>query len=104
MFSHIFFSIATCSVSISKKKIFLIATYSFLLFCCGGSLYRNENKIVSWYNVNQNHPSSGSNSAILQLQVGDYVNVRLWHNRVISDNVNKYSTFSGFLLFAVETR
>uniref|UniRef100_A0A8C4DUC8 C1q domain-containing protein n=1 Tax=Dicentrarchus labrax TaxID=13489 RepID=A0A8C4DUC8_DICLA len=82
--------------------------FTFTSFCwegrtasCGGSLYRNENQIVSWYNVNQNHPSSGSNSAILQLQVGDYVNVRLWHNRVISDNVNKYSTFSGFLLFAV---
>lgn len=68
---------------------------------CGGSLYKNGNKIVSWYVTNSNHASSGSNSAVLQLQVGDNVNVRLWNNRRISDNTNKYSSFSGFLLFPV---
>ena len=68
---------------------------------CGGSLYKNGNKVVSWYVTNSNHASSGSNSAVLQLQVGDNVNVRLWNNRRISDNGNKYSSFSGFLLFPV---
>ncbi|KAM8746817.1 complement C1q-like protein 2 [Acanthopagrus schlegelii] len=68
---------------------------------CGGSLYQNGNKVVSWYVTNSNHASSGSNSAVLQLQVGDNVNVRLWNNRRISDNGNKYSSFSGFLLFPV---
>uniref|UniRef100_A0A3B4WYM7 Uncharacterized LOC111661709 n=1 Tax=Seriola lalandi dorsalis TaxID=1841481 RepID=A0A3B4WYM7_SERLL len=68
---------------------------------CGGSLYQNGHKVVSWYGHTPNHPTSGSNSAILQLQVGDKINVRLWPNMRISDNVNKYSSFSGFLLFPV---
>ncbi|XP_030609378.1 complement C1q tumor necrosis factor-related protein 6-like [Archocentrus centrarchus] len=65
----------------------------------GGSLHHNGNRIVSWYGHSQAHPISGSNSAILLLQVGDKINVRLWENRQLSDNVNKYCTFSGFLLF-----
>ncbi|MEQ2171086.1 hypothetical protein GOODEAATRI_007080 [Goodea atripinnis] len=64
----------------------------------GGSLYRNENKVVSWYGYSTSHSVSGSNSAILLLQAGDMVNVRLWDTRKISDNGNRYSTFSGFLL------
>ncbi|XP_054914605.1 complement C1q-like protein 2 [Poeciliopsis prolifica] len=78
--------------------------FSFSSFCwggdgtSGGSLYRNENQVVSWYGYSKNHPISGSNSAILLLQVGDMVNVRLWDKSKISDNGNKYSTFSGFLL------
>ncbi|TDG99620.1 hypothetical protein EPR50_G00195780 [Perca flavescens] len=67
----------------------------------GGSLYQNGNKIVSWYGHAPSHPITGSNSAILQLQVGDNVNVRLWGDRRISDNVNKYCSFSGYLLFPV---
>ncbi|XP_035771613.1 cerebellin 11 [Neolamprologus brichardi] len=65
----------------------------------GGSLYHNGNPIVSWYGYSRAHPISGSNSAVLMLQVGDMVNVRLWGNRQISDNGNKYCTFTGFLLF-----
>uniref|UniRef100_A0A087X2L1 C1q domain-containing protein n=1 Tax=Poecilia formosa TaxID=48698 RepID=A0A087X2L1_POEFO len=78
--------------------------FSFSSFCwagdgtSGGSLYRNENKVVSWYGYSKTDPISGSNSAILLLQAGDMVNIRLWDGRKISDNVNKYSTFSGFLL------
>nr|XP_046237241.1 complement C1q-like protein 2 [Scatophagus argus] len=68
---------------------------------CGGSLYKNGNKIVSWYEYDQTNPSSASNSAVLQLQVGDSINVCLWENRRISDNGNMYSSFSGFLLFPV---
>ncbi|XP_008433444.1 complement C1q-like protein 3 [Poecilia reticulata] len=64
----------------------------------GGSLYRNENKVVSWYGYSKTDPISGSNSAILLLQAGDMVNIRLWDGRKISDNGNRYSTFSGFLL------
>ncbi|XP_073331692.1 complement C1q-like protein 2 [Pagrus major] len=82
--------------------------FTFTSFCwalnpgsCGGSLYKNGDRVVSWYDLNNNHPSSGSNSAVLQLQVGDKVNVRLWNNMRISDNGNKYSSFSGFLLFPV---
>ncbi|XP_039897044.1 cerebellin 11 [Simochromis diagramma] len=65
----------------------------------GGSLYHNGNRIVSWYGHSRAHPISGSNSAVLMLQVGDKVNVRLWDNRQISDNRHKYCTFTGFLLF-----
>uniref|UniRef100_A0A3Q1FRQ0 C1q domain-containing protein n=1 Tax=Acanthochromis polyacanthus TaxID=80966 RepID=A0A3Q1FRQ0_9TELE len=82
--------------------------FSFNFFCwtqptktCGGSLYHNGNRMVSWYGYSRYNPSSGSNSAVLLLQVGDHVNVRLWADMVVSDNVNKYSTFSGFLLFPV---
>uniref|UniRef100_A0A3Q3C8B8 Uncharacterized LOC106632398 n=1 Tax=Haplochromis burtoni TaxID=8153 RepID=A0A3Q3C8B8_HAPBU len=65
----------------------------------GGSLYHNGNQIVSWYGHSQAHPISASNSAVLMLQVRDKVNVRLWENQQISDNENKYCTFTGFLLF-----
>ncbi|KAF3697759.1 Complement C1q-like protein 2 C1q and tumor necrosis factor-related protein 10 [Channa argus] len=65
----------------------------------GGSLYKNGKHIVSWYGFSKNHPTSGSNSAILMLQAGDMVNVHLWSKQMISDNENNYSTFSGFLLF-----
>ncbi|XP_038587071.1 complement C1q-like protein 2 [Micropterus salmoides] len=81
---------------------------TFTSFCwgastgqCGGSLYQNGNHILSWYGHSENHPTSGSNSAILLLQVGDKINVRLWRNHRLSDNINKYSSFSGFLLFPV---
>ncbi|XP_042258009.1 complement C1q-like protein 4 [Thunnus maccoyii] len=67
----------------------------------GGSLYHNGYQVVSWYNCEQPHNTSGSNSAVLHLQVGDKVNVRLWEGLKISDNVNNYSSFSGFLLFPI---
>uniref|UniRef100_A0A3Q1I5L1 C1q domain-containing protein n=1 Tax=Anabas testudineus TaxID=64144 RepID=A0A3Q1I5L1_ANATE len=79
--------------------------FTFNSFCwensgsCGGSLYKNENHIVSWFRNNPNHPTSGSNMVALLLEVGDLVNVRLWSNMIISDNANRYTTFSGFLLF-----
>ncbi|CAK6975536.1 collagen alpha-1(X) chain-like [Scomber scombrus] len=79
--------------------------FSFTSFWWGGrgssfgSLYRNGHQVVSWYGNSDTHATSGSNSAILQLQAGDKINVRLSSDRVISDNGNKYSTFSGFLLF-----
>ncbi|CAK6975538.1 collagen alpha-1(X) chain-like [Scomber scombrus] len=66
----------------------------------GGSLFRNGYQVVSWYR-DQPHNTSGSNSAILLLQVGDKVNVRLWEGQKISDNGNNYSSFSGFLIFPV---
>ncbi|XP_032355229.1 complement C1q-like protein 2 [Etheostoma spectabile] len=67
----------------------------------GGSLYQNGNKIVSWYGHAPTNELTGSNSAILQLQVGDYVNVRLWRDMKISENGNNYCSFSGYLLFPV---
>ncbi|XP_041840390.1 complement C1q tumor necrosis factor-related protein 3-like [Melanotaenia boesemani] len=65
----------------------------------GGSLFHNGNQIVSWYGNSQTHSMSASNSAILLLQTGDVVSVRLWSGYNINDNGNKYCTFSGFLLF-----
>lgn len=35
--------------------------------------------------VSQAHPISSSNSAVLLLQVGDKLNVRLWETREISE-------------------
>ncbi|KAI4808619.1 hypothetical protein KUCAC02_000672 [Chaenocephalus aceratus] len=79
--------------------------FTFTSFCwagnenCGSSLFLNENQVVSWYGSDDHNPQSGSNSAVVQLQVGDNVSVRVWHNSRISDNVNKYCSFSGFWLF-----
>uniref|UniRef100_A0A3P8RQ92 C1q domain-containing protein n=1 Tax=Amphiprion percula TaxID=161767 RepID=A0A3P8RQ92_AMPPE len=82
--------------------------FTFTFFCwaqsqqtCGGSLYHNGNKMTSWYGFSRSNPSSGSNNAILLLQAGDHVNVCLWADRVVSDNLNRYSTFSGFLLYSM---
>ncbi|XP_028261657.1 cerebellin-2-like [Parambassis ranga] len=66
---------------------------------CGGSLYHNGIFIASWYGHSSTHPTSGFNSAALLLKAGDNVNVRLWAQNRISDSGNKYSTFTGFLLF-----
>uniref|UniRef100_A0A8D3DWF0 C1q domain-containing protein n=1 Tax=Scophthalmus maximus TaxID=52904 RepID=A0A8D3DWF0_SCOMX len=68
---------------------------------CGGSLYHNGNSILSWYCHPPTDPTSASNSGVLWLPVGDKVNVCLWPNGIMSDNVNKYSSFTGFLLFSM---
>ncbi|KAL0158067.1 hypothetical protein M9458_046143, partial [Cirrhinus mrigala] len=41
-----------------------------------------------------------SNSVILHLDVGDEVCVQLDGGKVHGGNTNKYSTFSGFLIYA----
>ncbi|XP_038135023.1 multimerin-2-like [Cyprinodon tularosa] len=78
--------------------------FSFSSFCwegdgtTGGSLYQNGNALVSWYGYSKSSPITGSNSAVLLVEAGDMVNVRLWDSRKISDNGYLYSTFSGFLI------
>lgn len=94
---RLFYSTSARSL-LFQLHLLLVGSKSWKLWW---SLYKNGNQIVSWYVTNSNHASSGSNSAVLHLQVGDNVNVRLWNNRRISDNTNKYSSFSGFLLFPV---
>lgn len=66
----------------------------------GGSLYHNGNEVVSWYS-GYTGGLTNSNSAVLQLRPGHKVNVGLWANRKLTENVNKYCSFSGFLLFQI---
>ncbi|XP_076871632.1 cerebellin-2-like [Brachyhypopomus gauderio] len=47
------------------------------------------------------HLVNASNGASLLLEAGDVVYVQLWENRVIMDNKNCHSTFSGQLLFTL---
>ncbi|XP_034005966.1 cerebellin 11 isoform X1 [Trematomus bernacchii] len=101
----LFFSSLSFSTGYFTATVQGVYYFTFTSFCwagnedCGSSLFLNENQVVSWYGSDDHNPQSGSNSAVLQLQVGDNVSVRVWHNRRISDNVNKYCSFSGFWLF-----
>ncbi|XP_050976366.1 cerebellin 17 [Labeo rohita] len=66
----------------------------------GASLHKNGQKIVSvgqWRNHDQHRYAS--NAAVLQLEVGDVVCVKLLPGYTIYDSPDNLSTFSGFLIF-----
>uniref|UniRef100_A0A4W5N0Q5 C1q domain-containing protein n=1 Tax=Hucho hucho TaxID=62062 RepID=A0A4W5N0Q5_9TELE len=64
------------------------------------ALIKNEEFLVStWDAVSGNSEDSASNAAIVQLEVGDNVYVRLSANRRVYEDGGNYNTFSGFLLF-----
>ncbi|XP_073685545.1 cerebellin 17 [Garra rufa] len=66
----------------------------------GASLHKNGQKIVSvgqWRNHDQHR--YGSNGAVLQLEVGDVVCMKLLPGYTIYDSPDNLSTFSGFLIF-----
>ncbi|XP_066550283.1 complement C1q tumor necrosis factor-related protein 3 isoform X2 [Amia ocellicauda] len=66
----------------------------------GVMLYKNGKRIVIVYDNNpQDTQDSGSNRAVLQLDVGDQVYLRLYPNAQIYDNENNFNTFTGVLLF-----
>ncbi|XP_043106785.1 cerebellin 17 [Puntigrus tetrazona] len=65
----------------------------------GASLHKNGQKIVSvgqWRNHNLHRYAS--NGAVLQLEVGDVVCVKLLPHYTIYDSPDNLSTFSGFLI------
>ncbi|KAM9435957.1 complement C1q-like protein 3 [Clarias gariepinus] len=66
-------------------------------------LVLNDQKIVaSAVAVDALHTDTASNSAILQLRVGDRVYVRLTKSdRTLKDTQNLFSTFSGHLLYEI---
>lgn len=66
----------------------------------GGFLYRNNVKIVSigqWRSHNEHR--YGSNAAVLQLEVGDVVSMKLNIGYAVYDSTDNLSTFSGFLIY-----
>ncbi|XP_072249576.1 complement C1q-like protein 4 [Leuresthes tenuis] len=64
-------------------------------------LYKNSQQIQLIAHEQQSGEGSdtASNGAALQLQAGDQLAMKLWHETQIWDNSNHHSTFSGFLLF-----
>lgn len=66
------------------------------------SLMMNSQQLVStWDTVGNDNNDSATNAAVLQLNAGDSVYVKLWANREVYDDGSNYNTFSGFLLFTV---
>lgn len=66
----------------------------------GGSLYRNGVKIVSvgqWRSHSEHRYAS--NAAVLQLEVGDVVSMKLLPGYTIYDSADNLSSFSGFLIY-----
>ncbi|XP_042587933.1 complement C1q-like protein 4 [Cyprinus carpio] len=69
----------------------------------GASLHKNGQKIVSvgqWRDHNQHRYAS--NGAVLQLEVGDVVCVKLLPGYTIYDSPDNLSTFSGFLIYPLK--
>uniref|UniRef100_A0A3B4Y8B7 C1q domain-containing protein n=1 Tax=Seriola lalandi dorsalis TaxID=1841481 RepID=A0A3B4Y8B7_SERLL len=66
------------------------------------SLMMNSQKVVStWDTVGDDSQDSATNAAVVQLEAGDSVFVKLYANRVLYDDGYYYNTFSGFLLFTL---
>ncbi|RXM93151.1 Complement C1q-like protein 4 [Acipenser ruthenus] len=59
----------------------------------------NENVASLWDTESSDLNDSGSSSAILKLEVGDHVYMRLHEGKQLYDDTANYNTFSGFLLF-----
>ncbi|XP_051540589.1 complement C1q-like protein 3 [Myxocyprinus asiaticus] len=66
----------------------------------GADLYKNEKMIVSvgqWRDHNEHRYAS--NAAVLQLEAGDVVCMKLMKGYTIYDSPGNLSTFSGFLIY-----
>ncbi|CAL1614621.1 unnamed protein product [Knipowitschia caucasica] len=64
------------------------------------SLRKNGVSIVTLWDVSGSDSNdTGSNAAVLPLEVGDTVHVELQENRIVYDDQAHYNTFTGFLLF-----
>uniref|UniRef100_A0A3Q0RE80 C1q domain-containing protein n=1 Tax=Amphilophus citrinellus TaxID=61819 RepID=A0A3Q0RE80_AMPCI len=67
----------------------------------GAYLFRNGYYIFSAYENPTAGGGSGSNGALLHLEVGDQVYVRLWNGTRVFDGQNHINTFSGHLIFTM---
>ncbi|XP_071357988.1 cerebellin-1-like [Trachinotus anak] len=66
------------------------------------SLMMNSQRVVStWDTAGDDSQDSATNAAVVQLEAGDSVFVKLYANRVLYDDGYYYNTFSGFLLFTL---
>uniref|UniRef100_A0A3P8TU00 C1q domain-containing protein n=1 Tax=Amphiprion percula TaxID=161767 RepID=A0A3P8TU00_AMPPE len=70
-------------------------------FTMSAVLYKNDAEIqlIAHEQPSGSGSDTASNGAALQLQAGDRLSMKLWHNTQIWDNSNHHSTFSGFLIF-----
>ena len=59
------------------------------------SLMMNSQKMVSTWDTE----GDDSNAAVMQLEAGDSVFIKLYANRMLYDDGYYYNTFSGFMLF-----
>uniref|UniRef100_W5NN48 C1q domain-containing protein n=1 Tax=Lepisosteus oculatus TaxID=7918 RepID=W5NN48_LEPOC len=79
--------------------------FSFTVFLANAAnlyvnLMKNSQHVVSmWDTQSTDLNDSGTNSAVLELEVGDQVYVRLNENRQLYEDNTCYNSFSGFLLF-----
>ncbi|XP_062375990.1 complement C1q-like protein 4 [Sardina pilchardus] len=64
-------------------------------------LYKNGAHVVIAYTATQNSFTSSSNGASLLLEVGDVVYVNLRAHAWVYDDMERYTTFSGHLLFTM---
>lgn len=82
---------------------FSFSTYGYNTHVMGAILLKNNVRQISTYDSPTTDGSdSSSNAAVLQLAAGDKVNVELWDDGRVYDNLNGHTTFSGFLLFPVD--
>ncbi|XP_042367109.1 complement C1q-like protein 2 [Plectropomus leopardus] len=66
------------------------------------SLMMNSQMLVStWDTEGDDYHGSATNGAVVQLEAGDSVYVKLYAHRVLYDDSNHYNTFRGFLLFTL---
>lgn len=63
------------------------------------SLMRNSQRMVSTWDTEGN--DSATNAAVVQLEAGDSVFIKLYANHVLYDDSYYYNTFSGYLLFTL---
>ncbi|XP_048012521.1 uncharacterized protein LOC125245796 [Megalobrama amblycephala] len=62
-------------------------------------IFKNGDFVVVAHDIKARDPANSSNGAVLILEVGDVVYVKLWSGTRIYDNLNNHNTFSGYLLF-----
>ncbi|XP_037642040.1 heavy metal-binding protein HIP-like [Sebastes umbrosus] len=68
-------------------------------------LYKNDAEIqlIAHEQTSGAGSDTASNGGALLLETGDRLSMQLWQNTQIWDNSNRHSTFSGFLLFPINS-
>ncbi|XP_048027680.1 uncharacterized protein LOC125256110 [Megalobrama amblycephala] len=82
--------------------MFTIKVFGRLGTAAGAAIYKNGKLVVVAYDDHAQNELNSSNGAVLILEVGDVVYVKLWHNTKIFDDQYNHNTFSGFLLFPLQ--